>query len=465
MAAGRGEFTENSCRGVALFVPFDPWRTCKTFSPGSARYFDAATRLQLLSMQEAEKISQILLRFCSQIESRYDGVFRSYFADPRVSIILRHINDLSYLSASGLAIADSWVDRLFDACPGPLLPNEHIQVNSFSQVDMREVLNIYTTSPWIAWVEALDIACLGPWFGFQPARIIQLIEALCDGVPCHTIDTFESPFGYRVKIPIYSRGLQGFVSGGFYDVPKSQREPIFNTLLQFGETIGDVYANLRCQHFFTTLDAAPDDDALARELISLISPVNKLTIKRGGRCVGYRLCHEQSYFAGYHPLSSAELLAERLPHGFNVNGPYGSEIYVEPIGNLPNFNPEFARMRLESYLLHSLGSIVIKPDAATLAYEDVQRLRVQLEAYTDDRAASVAKLRQFYVVKQVEENWAAGAVKVTNHELRRFLEHLGRATKNGYQVTSYKAEFEKIFLGKVSASSTRNALSLSWNTA
>lgn len=468
MAAGGNVGTENSSRGISFFLAFDPWRACKCFPPGSARFFDAAESHGLLSSDEAALISHTLVKFGAEISRTYQGSFLPYFSDPRVSGILQYVDDLDHLSDSGLTIADSWVDRLVDAVPGPLIPQKHFQVQSFTPLNFAGEVSLYSGSPWLAWAEMLEFASLGPWYGFSAEEIIWIINALrrsINGTAFQRLNRSERILCRYVSIPIFSRGLQGFVAGIFFDVKKEQREGVLNALLQFGETMGDIYADLRRRHFFEALDGDPDDEQLARELVQFVSPVAKLIMKRGNRKTGYGLNYEQGYLAGYRPLTAAECDAPPAPQSFVISGPYRSEIYVEPICDLPSLNPEFARMRLESYLNHTLGSVVTRDDVVTLPYADVQQLRVQLEAYTDNRAASVAKLRQFYVVKQVEANWAAGAVKVTNHELRRFLEHQGRATKNGYQVTSYKAEFEKIFLGKVSASSTRNALSLSWNTA
>jgi hypothetical protein len=53
-------------------------------------------------------------------------------------------------------------------------------------------------------------------------------------------------------------------------------------------------------------------------------------------------------------------------------------------------------------------------------------------------------------------------VKVSNSEMKGFLESRGRDAKNGYQVTSFTSELERIFSGKVAAAKTRNALSLTW---
>ena len=167
---------------------------------------------------------------------------------------------------------------------------------------------------------------------------------------------------------MFSRGLQGVVVGLFTDIPKDEMEPILTTLIQFGETLSDVYADLRWKHFVDALEHELDEKALAREVINAVSPVGRLIVSHKGR------------------------------------------------------SPS-----------------------------------------SDDRSASLAKLRQYYVISKVAQHWQEGSVKITNNELKRFFEGLDRDAKNGYQVTSFASEFEKILTDRVTATKTRNALSLSWD--
>ncbi len=109
------------------------------------------------------------------------------------------------------------------------------------------------------------------------------------------------------------------------------------------------------------------------------------------------------------------------------------------------------------------GSIAATSNGETLPLRDVRDLLAEFTIYSQDPAASLAKLRQFYVIAKIEQHWQDGAVKITNNELKRFLESQGRDAKNGYQVTSFAADFEKIFEDRITATKTRNALSLAWN--
>jgi hypothetical protein len=99
----------------------------------------------------------------------------------------------------------------------------------------------------------------------------------------------------------------------------------------------------------------------------------------------------------------------------------------------------------------------------TLSFAEIRQLRQDFEAYAEDGSASLAKLRQYYVVQKIEKYWHSGTVKITNSEMKSYLEGRGRDAKNGYQVTSFASDFEKIFTGRVTATKTRNALSLVWS--
>jgi hypothetical protein len=395
----------------------------------------------------------------------YNGAFSPFFSNPFVRTIFNNVDDLDYLADSALAVSGSWVDRLFETCPFPLYPSRLLEVQSFRQITMEGEIEFYSRTPWLAWCEALDLICLGPWAGFMPSTLATMVTALESKVAKLSPDAVNlgnTVLCRKVVLPMFSRGLQGIVVGLFTDVPKQEIEPILTTLIQFGETLSDVYADLRWKHFTDALETQLDEKALAREVINAVSPVGKLIVGREGRRAGYKLGYEADYWSGYEPLAQAELNAERSKHGFSVMSPSGAEIYIEPITDIPHINSEFTRIRLENYLSQVFGSIATSSNDDVLSLKDVQRRLGEYKAYADDRSASLAKLRQFYVISKVEQHWHDGGVKVTNNELKRFFENLGREAKNGYQVTSFAAEFEKIFEDRVTATKTRNALSLTW---
>jgi hypothetical protein len=229
------------------------------------------------------------------------------------------------------------------------------------------------------------------------------------------------------------------------------------------KTISDIYADLRWKTFVDALEGELDEDDLAREVINVVSPVAKLMVANGSRQAGYHIRHEHEYWAGYERLSKAELNGQRSEHGFSVAGPRGAEIYIEPVTNTSHLNPGFTRIRIENYLNEVFDSIETMSNGEALPLQDVQTLLSAFRTYAGDRSSSLAKLRQFYVISKVEQHWQEGTVKITNNELKHFLESRGRDARNGYQVTSFASEFEKIFANPITATKTRNALSLSWS--
>ena len=282
------------------------------------------------------------------------------------------------------------------------------------------------------------------------------------GVPPELIDIEDAVLGQKVILPMLSRGLQGVVSGIFTDVPKAQIEPILTSLLQFGESVSDVYADLRWKAFIEAIEQELDEEALAREVINVVSPIAKIVVSQHGRRAGYKIGTESNYWAGYERLVPKELTAARSECGFAVAGPYGAEIYIEPLTDVPNLNPEFMRIRIENFLNQTLGSVPAAQTANPLAFAEIRRLRLEFEEYAQDERVSIAKLRQLYVIQKIEKFWHKASVKISNSEMKGFLESRGRDAKNGYQVTSFTSELEKIFSGKVAAAKTRNALSLTW---
>jgi hypothetical protein len=468
IVAGRGEATEDGCRGLAFFLAFDPWETSLKCPVGSARFFDAAEKNGLLSAEEAKHLSKTLIRHGAEMARVYNGAFSPFFSASRIRTILDHVDELDHLSESALAIGGSWADRLYETCPFPLQLSKHLEVQSFRSITMEGEIEFHAQSPWLAWVAALDLICIGPWAGLKPSAIMQMVQSLEQRVvrlSPNALGSAEGVLGQRVTLPMFSRGLQGVVFGLFTDVPKDQMQPILTLLLQFGETLSDIYSDLRRRAFVDALEGDLDEGELAREIINVVSPIERIIVSRNGRRAGYKIGTESVYWSGYEPIPSQQLDEKRSEHSFSVAGPNGAEIYIETLTDVSHLNPEFTRIRLENSLRKTFGSITTRSTVSgpTLSFAESRQLRKDFEAYAEDGNASLAKLRQYYVVQKIEKYWHSGTVKITNSEMKSYLEGRGRDAKNGYQVTSFVAEFEKIFTDKVIIAKTRNALSLSWS--
>ena len=469
----KATFTPNDAdtdtsRGNAFFAAFDPWDTCLRLPLGSFRFFDMAERCGLIEPADAELLSYTLLCHGGELAAIYDGHFRSYFDDPRIRTILGQREELEHLSSSGLAVSGSWVDRFYETCPMPLIPEKHLESQSFQNIVPSDDVEIeyYAKTPWLAWTEALDLITIGPWLGLHAQEVVDILNTIRDlavqkhrGYP--TIG--KRILGEKVVIPFFSNGLQGVVFGFFHGVDQSQKELMFTTLMQFGQTLADAYASLRLQRLAETISATLHLDALAREILHVVSPIQKLILSRERGRIGYTLAKEHNYWAGYRRLAnSADFERDPTSMGFTIDGPRGIAIYIEPLTDVPNFHHQFTHIRIEMCLQRCFTHMV-EASATALSNGHLSDLHSELSAVVEEDGVSIAKLRQYYIISRVQAHWEAGRVSVTNLEMKRFLERqLGKEVRNGYQVTSYVTEVDKIFEGKVAIHKTRNSLSLSW---
>jgi hypothetical protein len=141
-------------------------------------------------------------------------------------------------------------------------------------------------------------------------------------------------------------------------------------------------------------------------------------------------------------------------------------IHIEPLADVPHFDPDFFRLRLESGFRRVFGPLdgAVAPDG--LSIHEVQRRLRELSAYMDDGKPSFAKMRQYFVAQQVERDLALCGTRITNMRLKGFLEErTGSTVRTGYQISSYQGEVERVFPGKLKVEKTRYGVSLSWKTA
>ena len=254
------------------------------------------------------------------------------------------------------------------------------------------------------------------------------------------------------------------MTGFFCDIPDSQKGAVITTLMQFGQTMADAYSALRLKRFTQALQEKLTAETLAQEVICVTSPVGKVIVQKDNKKFGYQLVYEHNYWAGYDPIPENDLANSANSAGFTLELPDGASIYIEPLSDVPNFHPDFTRMRLESCLKNCLDARVSSKINSALSIRDVQKLRAELHAYAEESTASTAKLRQYYIVSRVEEHWAHGHTKITNTQFKGFLEvKLGRKVPTGYQVSSFQNDVERLFSGKIAVSKNRNGLALSWN--
>ena len=296
--------------------------------------------------------------------------------------------------------------------------------------------------------------------------MLSSLRELAAGYQAPSIHVGNRILGQKIIIPFFSsNGLQGIVIGFFHHVPQEQTDLMYTTLVQFGQTLADAYARLRMQKLTEALKNDLDLEELARELIYVVSPVKKIVVSKNDADVGYTLSYEHNYWSGYHRLERRELKGRDAAMGFTVEGPDGVVIYIEPLTDVPNFHHQFTHIRVEACLRQCFGVSTAPQVSSALGYGRVQQHYVERSTLVQEKGASMAKLRQFYIVSKMQMNWKSGRLRITNMELKRYLEgELGKEIKNGYQITSYAPEIERMFEHKVAVEKTRNALTLSWST-
>jgi hypothetical protein len=466
LAGQVGRFPDDA-RGLAFFFAFDPWKTSLRCPPGSVRFFSAAEKGNLISGEDAVRLASALIRFGQRVATEYKGPFSSYFSEPQVQTIFSHAENLDDLANTALAIGDDWVDTLFQACPFPLHPNKHLQMRVFQQLESNEELEFYSQSKWLSWTEALDLVCLGSWAGLKPDSILTMIGLLqnrLDKAPIRS--RAENVFlGRRVVLPVFSRGLQGVVVGFFVNTPRVDRDSIFSTLLQFGGSLADVYADFRWTEFVEMLGRDNlSDRQLARQIINVVSPVKKVIVTRDGRSIGYKIHQEESYWGGYDLLSAVELKNISLDAGFLIAGINDTEVYIEPFSDVSEINFQFTRIRLETNLNRAMSSILLNTGNKALSMDDLDRIYAPYLLIKADEPVSTAKLRQEYVLRKIREYWDVGSVRISNVELKKYLENrLHQGVRSGYQATTYALELERVLEQRVKTSKEGNSLILTWN--
>lgn len=454
---------EENLRGLAFFFALDPWMTSLRCPPGAAGFFSAARRSKLITDAEALLLEDALTKIGRQTAETYKGPFEKFFEDRKVSQILNSTERRSMLQA-GLRVPENWVDSLFEECLFPLHPERHMAIQYFEPLKIVEEVEFYSKSPWLAWTEALDLVCLGPWAGLKPQSILEMVDAL--GKTKGTA-TFQNSFiGHKVTLPVTSRGLQGVVFAFFRDAPL-ERAKIFQSLLQFGGALGDVYADLRWTAFLEALKSGGQSEAeIAREVVNVVSPISKVIVQRGQRSAGYKILKQEGgYWGGYQELTKSECEATPSETRFDVPGLEGLKIFVEPIPDLPSIDPEFARIRLQHNLGKALDQATHYDEGEILTLEEVEKEFSRSEGGKAG-ASSVPKLRKHFVISTVRDRWKEGNARITNNALKAFLANaLGHEPQSGFQITSFISDTQGIFPGKVRVTKeSSNSISLSWNT-
>jgi hypothetical protein len=457
---------QNDRYGTAGFIAFDPADCCLRFPSWSFPFLDAAEKNGLISFSDKMLLTKALVEHGALIASQYSGYFSSFFQTPWIKGLFARGKELGHLALAGHDIGAAYADRLFRSCPWPILPQMHFKGKYFAQILADNEFAFYSADPWLAWTEALDAICAGPWVGLKTREIRLIVSALGSQITVpNVIQQIESlDLARKVVIPLYSNGFQGLVIGQFKGIKDQEKEFLLALLLEYGETMAGVHALSRLSALRDAFKANLSIEKLSDVILHAISPVSSVVIEKSNKRLGYKLRLEKAYWAGYENIND-RMFSEIIANSdLRVELQNGVRLYISPIEGINGLNPSLMRVRLQGCFDTTLVNVSTSQPKQTITKPEIQEILSNLSAAIESNPQSIAKLRQYFVAERVERNWSRGFASVTNAELKNFLEdELGRPVPNGYQVTSFQTEIEKLFKGCVTTEKTRMALSLTWS--
>jgi hypothetical protein len=443
---------------------YDPWNTCLRVVPGSFKYFGAAQRQGIINGAQSLELSLALIKCCCLLRGRYRGHFSYFFDQRQVSSFLNCLQDedqLLLLEASEGACADV----LYEWVPWPVRPEHHLVARTLRSISFASA---FSSDPFSATADAIEIASWGPWIGFSPWDVISILLKL-QAAPVSEVD--DSPplsvSGRRMMIPFFSNGFQGIVVGFFIGIDDTTAELIRTELLQYGQTLADKWSMIRRQHFHESLNRSFNLERMAENLTQMVSPVDYLVVRGGDQLHGYKLRHEGGYWAGYERLDR-EVAARLLDLEADIHLERwqisNAEVIIKTLSGHTMFDPVFTRARLELLLNHQVTGLPFERNEGYLVLETLRELETNLRHKAITGHPSHATLRQLCVVQKVVRHYQDEQVSITNSELKSFFSKYlkNNRSKNGYQISSHLNDLKKIFDNSVTISKTRNNITLKW---
>jgi hypothetical protein len=453
-------------RGTAIYAAYDPWNTCLRVVPGSFRYFDAAQKQAIINERESLRLSLALVECCHNLRERYQGHFSYFYESPEVSSFLNCRSDGDTLRDRELADG-ACADVLYGLVPWPVQPEHHLVARTQRSITFARLT---AGEPFSATADAIEFANWGPWIGFSPkalAEILTELQATGTGNGAAEGRSDLSVAGRRHMLPFFSNGFQGIVVGFFLGIDDITAELIRTEIMQYGQTLADKWSMLRRRHFAEALRESHDVERVAQALVQMVSPVDYVIVRSASQACGFRLRREHSYWAGYEKLDQeaiSNLAQEKEDLRFHCGRDPDLEITIKTLSGLSMLDPLLTRVRLEMVLQH-----YATPQSAASAHNvpSLEMLGQMLEMLRERAASghpSQATLRQLFVVDKMMRNFASGQMSVSNSEMKHFFEtEIGeQRSMNGYQISSHMGDLERMFEGTVGIKKTRNSIKLKW---
>ena len=454
-------------RGTAIFSAYDPWNTCLRVVPGSFRYFGAAQKQGIINGRESLELSLALIDCCRNLKSRYQGHFSYFYNSPKVLSFLNCQTDIDVLHLLEL-VEGACADVLYGCVPWPVRPEHHLIARTLRSITFARSA---TEEPFSQTMDAIEFACWGPWIGFSPQNVKDILAELQSTPPGEDGTQQRSDLsvaGRRMMLPFFSNGFQGIVVGFFIGIDDIAAEHIRTELMQYGQTLADKWSMLRRRHFTEVLKESRSAEHIAEFLVQLVSPVDYVIVRSSDQISGYRLRREGSYWAGHESIEREMLLhLAQQKADIRLGGGEipGIEAAIKTLSGYSMLDPVLTHARLEMILQHHVEPQAAGPAKSLLTFDALQNLQDLLREKANSGRPSQATLRQQFVVDKVMRNFKSGQISISNNELKSFFEkamHVDRSM-NGYQISSHIGDIEKIFEGTVKITKTRNSIKLKWS--
>ena len=407
----------------------------------------AAQRQGIINGRESLDLSLSLIRCCCILRNRYQGHFSYFFDQRQVSSFLNcHQDEDQLLDLE--AAEGACADVLYEWVPWPVRPEHHLVARTLRSISFASA---FSGDPFSAAADAIEISNWGPWIGFSPQDVTSMLLKL-QTAPSTEIEARPelSVSGRRMMIPFFSNGFQGIVVGFFIGIDDTAAELIRTELLQYGQTLADKWSMICRQEFHESLGVATSLEHVAEAMTQMVSPVDYIIVRAGGRSHGYKLRRDAGYWAGYEKLDSDTALRLmdqnadiRLPSGQMCN----ADVTIKTLSGHSMFDPVFTRARLELLLSHQVTAISSEKAVTSISLEALHDLERTLREKAGNGHPSHATLRQLCVVQKVLRYYEAQQVSITNSELKSFFAKYlnSESSKSGYQVSSHVDDIRKIF--------------------
>lgn len=453
--------SQTALRGTAIFAAYDPWDACLRVVPNSFKYFHAADKLRIINLQEGLRLSRALIRCCLVLRPQYRGRFSSFFDHPEVAPFFSCSDDDQLLNMENRKGA-ACPDVFYQAAPYPVRPDHHLVARTLRRISVGEA---FPTTAFTATIDAIEFACWGPWIGFKPKDLCDVIASLQPKPNIRRPENLNVE-GLKMMIPFFSQGFQGIVVGFFIGINDHTAELVRTELLQFGQTLADTWSLLRTGNFWENIkDYRGDIKQLAFAIINLVSPVEYIIVTVKDQEVGYKFVKEDEYWAGFRQLNTDEIsvLKEQSSDIILEDILFEkSRIVIKLLSNYTVFDRFFTSKRIEMLLRHPLD-LIPRESRNPLTLESVSQKIKILQGRIAEKP-SIAGCRQLFVAEKISKTFKTGTTSISNSELKRHLEGMKFKVINGYQISSHTAEIQKLFNNVITVEKSANGVNLRWNT-